>query len=79
MALAGELALDGTIRPVPGVLAMAESAAASGADSIVVPPANAPEAGLVRGPRIVPLERLDQLRWSGPRRSRRLPRRSPWG
>jgi magnesium chelatase family protein len=61
VALAGELALDGTIRPVPGVLAMAQSAAASGADSIVVPLANAPEAGLVRGPRIVPLERLDQL------------------
>ncbi|WP_217923976.1 YifB family Mg chelatase-like AAA ATPase [Miltoncostaea oceani] len=45
----GELALDGTLRPVPGALAMAEHAARRGWRRLVVPAANAGEAGLVPG------------------------------
>ncbi|OGR96608.1 MAG: hypothetical protein A2V88_01770 [Elusimicrobia bacterium RBG_16_66_12] len=40
----GELSLDGRVRPVPGVLAMAESARAEGYTAIVVPSDNAAEA-----------------------------------
>jgi magnesium chelatase family protein len=67
-ALAAELALDGRLRPVPGVLAMAERAAAAGVERIVVAPESAYEAGLpgaVSGaslPRVVPVERLADLR-----------------
>ena len=44
---AGELALDGSLRPVPGVLAMAEHAAAHGWKGLVVPEEQAAEARLV--------------------------------
>lgn len=40
----GELSLDGRVRPVPGVLSMAESARAEGYAAIVVPSDNAAEA-----------------------------------
>jgi magnesium chelatase family protein len=65
IVLAGELALDGSIRPVPGTLAMAEAAGRLEARAIVVPAANGPEAALPRGPRVIPLERLAQLRLIG--------------
>ena len=42
--VAGELSLDGKVRPVPGVLAMAARAKADGFDAIVVPEENAEEA-----------------------------------
>ncbi len=45
----GELALDGSLRPVPGALAMAEHAARAGWTRILVPRANAAEAALVPG------------------------------
>ncbi|WP_217912970.1 YifB family Mg chelatase-like AAA ATPase [Miltoncostaea marina] len=45
----GELALDGALRPVPGVLAMAEHAARAGWRRLLVPRANAAEAALVPG------------------------------
>ncbi len=51
----GELALDGSLRPVAGVLAMAEHAAASGWRQLVVPEANAGEAALISGIDIVPV------------------------
>ncbi|MDE2490181.1 MAG: hypothetical protein KGM24_05000, partial [Elusimicrobia bacterium] len=40
----GELSLDGRVRPVPGVLAMAARARAEGFSAIVVPEENADEA-----------------------------------
>src|SRR5947207_5630044 len=61
VALAGELALDGSIRPVPGILAMAEAAHELEAEAIAVPAPNAPEAALAGTPRVVPLARLEQL------------------
>lgn len=45
----GELALDGTLRPLHGTLAMAEHAAACGWQRLMVPHANAHEAALVPG------------------------------
>ncbi len=61
VALAGELALDGSIRPVPGALAMAEAARRDGVRALAVPSANGAEAALARGPRIVPLDHLREL------------------
>ena len=50
IAALGELGLDGTVRGVRGVLPVAMRLAAAGrARSLVVPPANAPEARLVQG------------------------------
>lgn len=65
VALAGELALDGSIRPVPGTLAMAESAERSTLRGIVLAAACGPEAALVASGRVIPLERLEQLRELG--------------
>ena len=57
--LAGELSLDGRIRPVRGVLCMADRAARGGRwAGILVPPENAAEASLARGLRVVPVATL---------------------
>jgi len=61
LALVGELALDGSVRPVPGVLAIAEAARERGMKAIVVPAENGPEAALVGGIEVVPLDSLGQL------------------
>ncbi len=61
LALAGELALDGSLRPVPGTLAMAEAAVKGGARAIVVPAACGSEAALVAKATVIGIERLDQL------------------
>jgi magnesium chelatase family protein len=47
-AIAGELALDGSVRPVRGALAMAMSAAAQGIPKLLVPAASAREAAVVK-------------------------------
>jgi magnesium chelatase family protein len=49
MLLTGELSLDGTIKPVRGVLPMALQARASGFRGMMVPAENAPEAAVVSG------------------------------
>jgi magnesium chelatase family protein len=46
--LAGELALDGSVRPVKGALSMALTAAAQGLPRLLVPAANAREAAVVQ-------------------------------
>lgn len=48
-ALIGELALDGALRPVPGVLALVAAARLSGASAVVVPGESAAEAASVAG------------------------------
>jgi magnesium chelatase family protein len=48
-ATVGELALDGSLRPVRGALSMAMSAAALGVPKLLVPAANAREAAVVEG------------------------------
>jgi magnesium chelatase family protein len=64
-ALAGELALDGSIRSVPGALAMAEAARSLGMRGIAVSPADADRAALVTGVEVVALEHITQLRELG--------------
>ncbi len=61
VALVGELALDGSTRPVPGALAMAEAAREGGAEAIVLPAENGPEAALVGGVEPIPIAALGQL------------------
>jgi magnesium chelatase family protein len=52
-AFVGELSLKGTLVPTPGVLSVAMAAARSGLEGVVVPAANAAEAALVDGLRVV--------------------------
>ena len=54
----GELSLDGTVRPVPGVLAIAELAREIGASFLFVPRENAAEAALVPDIKIIPVGSL---------------------
>ncbi|MBA3866698.1 MAG: hypothetical protein H0X42_10210, partial [Solirubrobacterales bacterium] len=58
VALVGELALDGSTRPVNGALAIAEAAREGGADAVVLPAENGPEAALVVGIDVVALDGL---------------------
>ena len=46
---AGELGLDGSLRPCRGVIALAEKAQQHKAEALVVPPENAQEASLIEG------------------------------
>ncbi len=59
-ALIGELALDGRLRPVPGVLPMVMAARAHGLDHAVVPEPQAAEAALVPGMRVTGVRSLAQ-------------------
>lgn len=56
----GELALDGTLRPVRGVLPVALSAKENGFESFILPEENAPEAAVVNGIDIIPVKTLQQ-------------------
>lgn len=57
----GELALDGGIRPVAGVMNSAELAVNKKIPYLVVPKENAREAGLVGGIEIIPVSSLTEL------------------
>ncbi|MBK5100172.1 MAG: YifB family Mg chelatase-like AAA ATPase [Desulfobacteraceae bacterium] len=57
----GELALDGIIRPVKGVLPMAIAAKRLGIKGIFLPSENATEAGVVEGVNIYPIISLSQV------------------
>lgn len=58
---AGELALDGNLRPITGVLAIASCAAERGIKTLFIPEANAKEASLIEGLEIIPVKNLSQL------------------
>ncbi|MDQ6855253.1 MAG: YifB family Mg chelatase-like AAA ATPase [Actinomycetota bacterium] len=58
----GELGLDGSVRAVPGVLALVDALRAAGADAVIVPAANAAEASLVHGVRVRPARSIVELR-----------------
>ena len=60
-AFLGEVGLDGTVRPVSGVLPMALAAKQDGIQYLFVPAENAPEATLARGPKIIPVHRVQEL------------------
>jgi magnesium chelatase family protein len=61
VALAGELALDGSIRAIHGALAIAEAAREGGAEAILLPAENGPEAALATGIDVIPLDGLGRL------------------
>ena len=57
-AAVGELALDGTLRPVKGVLSMALAAQEAGRHGLLVPTANAQEGAVVEGIEVVAVSSL---------------------
>lgn len=61
MLLIGELALDGSIRPVNGVLPMVEAARIAGIQSVLLPRGNAAEAALISGMTIYAADHLREL------------------
>lgn len=58
---AGELALDGRIRPVRGIIALASLAKQRGMAGVVVPMDNAPEAAVVPGVDVVGVRTLTEV------------------
>jgi magnesium chelatase family protein len=62
VAVLGELGLDGSVRPVPGTLALVDALARSGIGCVVVPLANAAEAELVGDVRVRAARSLAELR-----------------
>jgi magnesium chelatase family protein len=59
-AAVGELALDGTLRPVRGCLAAAMAVRQAGLKGFIVPAANANEAGVVAGLDVIPVGSLTE-------------------
>ncbi len=58
---AGELGLDGSVRPIRGALPIARAAREARAEALVLPAENIPEAGLLRDVRVVPCDGLAAL------------------
>lgn len=56
----GELALDGSVRPVPGVLLIARALRGCGRQ-LFVPTRNAPEAAIVEGVEVIPVASLREV------------------
>lgn len=61
MLLIGELALDGSLRPVTGVLPMVEAARRAGFQAVLLPHGNAAEAALVSGMKVYAIDHLKDL------------------
>jgi magnesium chelatase family protein len=57
----GELALDGVLRPVNGMLAIASAARSRGIKYLYVPESNAREASLIENLEIIPIKNLFEL------------------
>ncbi len=57
----GELSLDGRVRHVNGVLPMAYAARQAGIETLYVPQEDAPQAALVEGLQVIPIDTLGQL------------------
>jgi len=56
----GELALDGSVRGISGVLPMVIDACERGYTHIILPKANAAEAAIIKGASIIPVENLTE-------------------
>lgn len=57
----GELGLDGTIRPVRGILGKLLAAHEKGIEKAYIPAGNLPQARLIKGLRVIPLQKLKDL------------------
>lgn len=60
-AFAGELALDGNLRPIKGAITMAETAKKAGLECIYLPEANVQQASLVEGIAVIGVDSLKTL------------------
>ena len=58
---AGELALDGRVRPVKGIISLAMLARAKKLTGVIVPRANAPEAAVVEGIEVLGVSNLGEV------------------
>jgi magnesium chelatase family protein len=58
----GELGLDGSVRPVPGVLALVDALRRAGTDCVVVPTSDVAEASLVDGTEVRAARTIGELR-----------------
>ncbi|QWU18462.1 YifB family Mg chelatase-like AAA ATPase [Paenibacillus sophorae] len=65
----GELALDGSLRPVTGVLPMIEAARKAGFGAVLLPRGNAAEAALIGGMLVYAVDHLRDLRGPEPQPS----------
>ncbi|MBI5180404.1 MAG: YifB family Mg chelatase-like AAA ATPase [Nitrospirae bacterium] len=61
LLIAGELSLDGMIKPIRGALSIAVAAKNAGLSGIILPAENAPEAAVVKGINVYPVETLSQV------------------
>ncbi|AWB44279.1 Fis family transcriptional regulator [Paenibacillus sp. CAA11] len=61
LLMIGELSLDGTLRPVPGVLPMVDLAKRQGFEAVLLPADNAEEALLIEGVEVYGLRHLNEL------------------
>jgi magnesium chelatase family protein len=59
--IAGELALDGSVRPINGIITMMLFARANGFKKVVIPKENVEEASLVKGVEILPIGELREI------------------
>jgi len=59
--LIGELGLDGSLRPVPGMLPVAIMAREKGIPNLILPAANAREAAVVEGVNVYPVSSLTEV------------------
>jgi magnesium chelatase family protein len=57
----GELALDGAVRPVHGILPIAVEARDRGISSMIIPKGNAKEAAMVEGINVYPVDNLSEV------------------
>lgn len=57
----GELALDGLIRPIKGILALIKYAQKAGFKEVFVPKENALEAALIEGIKVFPCQKLEEI------------------
>jgi magnesium chelatase family protein len=60
LLVAGELALDGRVKPIRGALSLAEAARREGLAGVILPRSNAPEAALVPGVRVYGVETFQE-------------------
>jgi magnesium chelatase family protein len=75
----GELALDGSLRPVRGILPLVRSLTARGFSDIVLPEANAAEASFVDSARLFPFRHLkDVVSWIEGGEQKPLQTRGEW-
>jgi len=61
MAFVGELALDGRIKSVPGIIIHAQVAKARGFKQLILPSVNARQARLIDGLELIPADNLKQI------------------